>query len=350
VPELAGHAALAGSLLDLSRLNPPLETLQWPLFDQHRVSVKVLRLDLLHPHLGGNKWFKLRHNLDAIVDATAVDSSTRVVSFGGAWSNHLRALAAAGREFGFATLGLVRGEETRPLNPVLSFVRQCGMELRYLSRSDYRRRNDPAFIRQLSAGLGPVIVLPEGGGNALGVAGCEAIAGYLGWESPGRLPGRPSSHLPRDRRFVMLACGTGATAAGIIRGLMTGAQDQAQSQSQSQASVTVKAVAVLKAPGYLQRQIASWLPEARMAKQMAGQPDRAVHWEVLEDYHCGGYARVSDSLTTILETFGVATGLPLEPVYTGKLVLALIDQVQTGQIPAGSEVILIHTGGIHPSG
>ncbi|GAB5498816.1 MAG: pyridoxal-phosphate dependent enzyme [Pseudohongiellaceae bacterium] len=348
MPDIPDRAALAGSLLDLSRVNPPLETLQYPLFDQHQVLVKVLRLDLLHPHLGGNKWFKLRHNLDAIADATAVDSSTRVVSFGGAWSNHLRALAAAGRELGFATLGLVRGEETRPLNPVLSFVRRCGMELRYLSRSDYRRRDDPEFIRQITADLGPVIVLPEGGSNALGVAGCEAIAGYLGWESTSSLAGRLSRHPPphpsRDPRVVMLASGTGATAAGIIRGLKASGQDPGE------ANVTVKAVAVLKAPGYLQRQIASWLAEAPLANKGVEQPDRAVHWEVLEDYHCGGYGRVTGSLTRTIQTFGAATGLPLEPVYTGKLVLALIEQVQTGEVPAGSEVILIHTGGIHPSG
>lgn len=107
---------------------PPLQTLRYPLFTQHQMHVKVLRLDLMHPYLCGNKWFKLRLNLDAIKTAGV----SRVISFGGAYFNHLRALAAAGRELGLATLGFVRGEETTPLKPVLGFVRECGMQLRYL--------------------------------------------------------------------------------------------------------------------------------------------------------------------------------------------------------------------------
>jgi len=285
----------------------------------------------MHPHLGGNKWFKLQRNIAAIQAA----GSPLAVSFGGAYSNHLRALAAAGQEFGLATLGFVRGDAGTPLNPVLEFTRHCGMELRFLSRSDYRRRNDPAFVEELTADLGPVYVIPEGGNNALGVAGCESIVRFLDWEPTGRV------------RLVALACGTGATTAGIIRGLA--ASDQ---------QVRVLGVSVLKAPGYLQREVSTWLEPAALFASPATPANSAgaligsapsSDWQILDDYHCGGYARISPILEETMASVSQATGLPLEPVYTGKLMLALVDQARRGLVPAGSELIMIHTGGLLPT-
>lgn len=309
----------------------PLQALQHPLFAEHQVQVRVLRLDLMHPDLGGNKWFKLQANLAAIRSA----GWPRVVSFGGAWSNHLRALAAAGREFGFATTGFIRGEATDPLNPVLDFAWRCGMELRFLSRSDYRRREDPDFVQHLIRPLGPAFLIPEGGSNELGVSGCERLARMLHWSNPvssaGIQAGESLAEGQAGARFAWLACGTGATMAGLLRGLGKGNPQQ----------VKVRGVAVLKAPGYLQRQVCGWLP---------AELSRRVDWQILEDYHCGGYARMSTALRSTLTAMQAATGLPLEPVYTGKLMLALTDQIGRGLLPPGSEVILLHTGGIPGTG
>ena len=302
--------------LDSLLLKPRIQRLDCDLFAEHRVRVSVLRLDEMHPHLGGNKWFKLRPNIAALLR----DGLPLAVSFGGAWSNHLRALAAAGKELGFATLGFVRGEQYEPLNPVLEFAADCGMELRYLSRTDYRRKDDPDFLRALTANLGPHLIIPEGGSNAAAVEGCMEIASLLRWQQP----------LAAARR-LMLACGTGTTMAGLIRGLSCSVDLESGFESPLQ----VTGVSVLKAPGYIQGQVQSHL-----------QQEAAVNWNVLDDYHCGGYARSDARLEAFLSDFASFSGIPLEPVYTGKLMLALWDQISRGGIPADSEVMVLHSGGV----
>lgn len=278
---------------------------------QAGVRLKVLRLDLVHPSLGGNKWFKLALNIQAIIEA----GRPLAVSFGGAWSNHLRALAAAGREFGFPTLGFVRGEIPPNLNPVLKFARDNGMVLRPLSRADYRRKDEPAFLESLTRDLPAPIVLPEGGSNRLAVTGCREIANYLKWEAA------------PDRRVVALAAGTGGTLAGVLEGMAL--------QSMS---ARLLGVAVLKAPGYLQRQV-SQLAETDAAA--------SVDWDILDDYHCGGYARQSPALIAFIKAFAATTAISLEPVYSGKLFYGLKQEIAAGRIAAGTEIIAIHSGGCH---
>lgn len=297
--------------LQLSFLPPRLDPVDSPFLRQHDVILNVLRLDLVHPLLHGNKWFKLKYNVQYALDR----QFPAILSFGGAYSNHLYALAAAGKYFGLRTIGLVRGELVEPLNPVLAFARQQGMELIAVNRSQYRRKTEPEFIAALHRQYGEHYLIPEGGSNELAVTGCAEIADLIQWQS-----GRTS-------RFVALACGTGTTLAGIVRGL---------DNSPRRIVPAVLGIGVVKAPGYLASAVQQWLPVRS-----------GVRWSILEDYHGGGYAKQPDALRGFIREFAQISSVPLEPVYTGKLLQGLFDQIRRGLIAPGSEVIALHTGGIY---
>ena len=167
--------------VDISIRKPPIEPLHCDLLRQAGVSVNVLRLDKCHPQLAGNKWYKLKYNLLEFQQQPDLP----ILSFGGAYSNHLYALAAAGKLFGMRTIGVVRGEMPEPLNPVLAFAREQGMTLLPVSRGDYRRKQEPGFLEGLRVRFGDFHLLPEGGSNSLAIKGCEEIASLLKWHKAG---------------------------------------------------------------------------------------------------------------------------------------------------------------------
>ncbi len=301
--------------LELEFKPPALESIDHPLLRERDVSLRVLRLDQVHPLINGNKWFKLLGNLQAAIDS----GHSRIVSFGGAWSNHLVALAAAGRLLNLETIGLLRGEIVEPLNPVLTFLRDQGMELHAMSRGDYRRKNEPEVQNQIRSQFGEHVLLPEGGSNRLAVESCAAIADFIGWEST------------TSQRIVMGACGTGATLAGLIIGMSR--------QGTSRDPVEIWGVSVLKAMGYLRQEVASWL--ALISPQGSG-----VKWQILDNYHCGGYAKSNRELDVFLEDFRTHCGIPVEPVYTGKLFYGLFEELRNGSVKPGAEIIAIHSGGL----
>ena len=300
--------------MDLDIKPPRLETVECDLLLRHDIVLNVLRLDTIHPFIHGNKWYKLKRNLEHFQQKGV----RRVLSFGGAYSNHLYALAAAGKHYSINTLGLVRGEIPDPLNPVLSFASDQGMELVPVSRSDYRRKNDKSFVEGLRTRFGDFQLLPEGGSNLLAVQGCEEIASLLRWKHP---------HRPK---IVALSCGTGATMAGLICGL---------SDLETERATLVLGIGVLKAEGYLPQEVRNWLELNR-----CNMPNK---WRLEEHYHCGGYARSNSELRSFMEEFSTFSDIPLEPVYTGKLFMALFDMIVRGAIPRGAQLIAIHTGGIY---
>jgi len=305
--------------------NPPgLDRVNHPLLSARGISLRMLRLDQVHPLVSGNKWFKLAANLVAIRESR----HDTVLSFGGAWSNHLVALAAAGKSLGFRSIGLVRGEIRQPLNPVLAYLREQGMVLAPISREEYRKKHDPDFLAGLRQRFGEHYLLPEGGSNRLAVAGCRRIADYIDW--PVGAPGRAEAP---TQRLVVAACGTGATLAGVILGLA--------GQAHQYLGLQVRGISVLKAPGYLQAEVSGWL------QQFAPVP--APDWCVLDDYHCGGYARSDARLREFMADFARYSAIPVEPVYTGKMLYALFQEVVSGAIAPGSEVIALHSGGLLPS-
>lgn len=293
---------------------PRFENLSTPWSEAAGITLKVLRLDQIDPLISGNKWYKLRYNLELARE----QGHTRLLSFGGAWSNHLYALAAAGRRFGFETIGVLRSELIEPLNPVLNFVRAQGMHLHPLSRAEYRLKDRPEIIEELHARFGDFYLIPEGGCNQQGLRGCSGLAELF----------------PQDgrHRIIALACGTGTTFAGLLAGFAEwppGLRPQ------------LLGVPVLKGGGYLEQRIRQLLLDN-------GSIDPG-NWHLETDFHCGGYARTQPVLLEAMAEMQTASALPLEHVYTGKLFHALRELTRAGRIAAGSEVIAIHTGGIHAS-
>lgn len=251
----------------------------------------------------GNKWRKLKWNL---VQAAA-EGYGKLLTFGGAFSNHIVAVAAAGDLFGFQTVGVIRGEGSEPLNPSLAFAKKCGMQLHFISRSDYRRKAERPFLEELQRRFGRTYLLPEGGTNLPALRGTAELAPTIKVQ----LGGWPDG--------IHLCCGTGGTAAGLIQGLNGRAE--------------VWGYSVLKGD-FHRPEIEKWIGKEHKK------------WHIYTEYHHGGYAKTTTALLKFIRAFPNRHGLYLDPVYTGKLFWAFRQKVMHGQIPAGSRQVLIHSGGL----
>jgi len=266
----------------------------------NNIRLTVKREDLLHPHISGNKFRKLKYN---ILQAKA-DGKTCLLTFGGAFSNHIAATAAAGKEYGFNTIGIIRGEELADKideNPTLSFAKDCGMRLEFINREAYRNKTDTLYIESLKKQFGDFYLVPEGGTNALAVKGCEEILNN------------------DDAAFTHVCCavGTGGTISGIINSALPHQK--------------VIGFPALKGAG-LSDDICKFA--------------RKGNWELAEAYHFGGYGKVSQELIAFMNHFYDTAGILLDPVYTGKLFFGVIDLVNQGYFPQNSDILLIHTGGL----
>ena len=290
-------ALVASGLL----LEPECHPVDYPLFHSHSVRVDVLRCDRLHPVISGNKWFKLKYNLILARQQQA----NKLVSYGGAWSNHLHALAYCANLLGIDAVGRIRGEEwqTRD-NAMLADARNWGMTLEFLSRHAYRQetRLPHRVVNHDQYGI------PEGGDNWAGVLGCMTL-----------VPQRLAS----DYDLVVLALGTGCTFAGLRLSLP--------------ARIRLLGVSALKG---------DW-PQREMRRRLSCWPAQGCgHYDILTDYHAGGFGRASPALLSFITDFGDNTELPLDPVYTGKAMWALCDLIQRRKITSGTRVLFIHSGGL----
>ncbi|MEH2077658.1 MAG: pyridoxal-phosphate dependent enzyme [Nostoc sp.] len=281
------------------------------------VDLYVLRLDLMHPWVNGNKWFKLKYNL---LEAKEKHLTT-LLTFGGAYSNHIYATAAAGNLFGFRTIGVIRGEETLPLNPTQSFAVQQGMQLVYMNREMYRQRNTPALQEYLQQRFGEVFIIPEGGSNLNGVRGCTEIVGDT----------IPTAGYAYAFDRICVACGTATTLAGI-----------ALSLHQEQRAI---AFPVLKNGAFLAQETESLLTNY-LASDLPTPFNSPASWELVCDYHFGGYAKVNDELLMFSQQFREEYGIPLDYVYTAKMFYGVMDLLKQGFFCRGDSLLLIHTGGL----
>ncbi|MES2603940.1 MAG: hypothetical protein V4603_03325 [Pseudomonadota bacterium] len=268
---------------------------------QHKVIVDVLRADLVDAELSGNKYFKLIPNLQL----ARAQGYQALLSFGGPESNHLHALAAAGCRYGFRTVGVIRGEQGGELTPMLQDAVRWGMELHFVSRGDYDRKTDPDWLQMLSERFGPHYLIPEGGANLAGLLGCQRL-----------LP------LNGDHSHILLACGTGTTMAGLV----------------TVSRAPVVGIQVLKGEGYLQRQVGELLQQYGL--------QASCDWQVLDQWHGGGYAKVPAGLPAFMQRFETDTGVPLEPVYSGKLMQAAVGLIREDFFPRGARLLLVHGGGL----
>ena len=271
-----------------------------PLLDQYQIKLWIKRDDLLHPIISGNKWRKLKYTLDHALS----EGADTLISMGGAYSNHLHALAYVGKALGLKTIGLVRGEQPETLTPTLSDLQNWGMVLKFVSRFDYR------LLRQYKGcydlpGLKPQQYwLPEGGAQALALKGVAELVNEI--------------DIAYD--ILCVPCGTGATLAGII--------DMVPDQ------VSVMGFAALKNAEFLQTDVESLLPRP------------CSNWQINMDYHFGGFAKTSAELMTFMADFEFKTGIPLEPVYTGKMIYAIYNLITKHTFKPGQRIIAVHTGGL----
>ncbi|CCH52040.1 Pyridoxal-5'-phosphate-dependent protein beta subunit [Fibrisoma limi BUZ 3] len=290
----------------------PLQRLNEPFPEPLPIHLYLKRDDLLHPLVSGNKWRKLKYNL---LEARRLKADT-LVTFGGAFSNHLYATAAAGQVFGFRTVGIIRGEEyTHRDAPTLAFCRQAGMQVYAVSRTMYReitipeRASDASdFVTGLTRLSAGVYVLPEGGTNGLAVQGTAELLPELNGQL-GRMPD-----------FVCCPVGTGGTVAGLV--------------STAPPATTVVGFSALKGGGFLN-----------------GEVDRLLGYSpenlrIQTEYPFGGYAKTTPDLLAFIRLFEQKTGVRIEQVYTGKMLFGLYDLARKGFFPTGSSVVAVHTGGL----
>lgn len=284
----------------------PIMKIETPETLRHNIRLFVKREDLNHPFISGNKYWKLLYNM---AEAEKTPSRT-VLTFGGAFSNHLYATAAAAKEAGLNSIGIVRGEETSPLNSTLTFVRECGMRLSWVSREKYRMKDDPEFIRMLHQTFGDFYLIPEGGSNLLAVKGCAEFA--------------ERELMPFEFDHLFIPAGTGGTMAGMICGL--------------KGEKKITGVSVLKNGDFLNEDISG------MVLNFSGK--NYGNWNILTSYHHGGYAKVPEELRRFIVTMRTQHNLPLDHVYTGKMMWALLKEIENGKFQEGTKILAIHTGGL----
>ena len=265
----------------------------------HGMPLTIRRLDLVHPQISGNKFFKLKYNF---LEAQRLGFN-KLLTFGGAYSNHIAATAFAAQQFGFESVGIIRGEELKDkaLNPTLKMAQDFGMQLHFVSREDYRQKQQPAFLTELQQQFPDHYVIPEGGTNTLAIQGCQEIL------------------KPEDEQFDLICCAVGT--GGTITGLIEASQNHQQ----------VLGFSALK---------------GNFLNDDVSKLSSKKNWQITDDYCCGGYAKTTPELIQFIQDFEAEYKIPLEQIYTGKMLMGLTDLIVKGHFPAGSKILVIHTGGL----
>lgn len=263
-------------------------------------SLSIKREDLLIPEISGNKFRKLKYQLEAILNSNI----KTVVTFGGAYSNHIAAVAAAGNTYGIKTIGIIRGEELIDEiydNPTLSFAKKQGMKLEFVTRSVYRLKEKPSFIETLRQKFGDFHLIPEGGTNTLAIKGCTEILNID----------------DSDFDYICVSVGTGGTLAGIVSSLLP----------------HQKAIGFSALKGTFQ-------------KELIEKTTSNKNFEIIDTYNFGGYAKIDDQLIRFINDFKQKHNIPLDPVYTGKMMYGVLDLIEKQYFKKNSRILAIHTGGL----
>ena len=276
----------------------PVHQIRNDLFDKHDLEVFVKRDDLIHPIISGNKWRKLKY----LLRKAQRENKNHLVTFGGAYSNHLLATAAAAAKFGFRSTGIVRGEAVN--NDTLFLCRLHGMNLIFTGRESYRDK--PALFQKHFGNNPDAFFIDEGGASAEGAKGCSELI----------------DELTETYDHIFCACGTGTTAAGVINGIQN-----------KHLSTQFHAVPVFKNGGFIKDEIDKFLITP-------------VNYPIHTDYHFGGYGKTDDGLIEFIKQFVAATGILIEPIYTGKMFYALYHLAAANYFKPGSRILAIHSGGI----
>lgn len=269
-------------------------------FSISNFNLVIKREDQLHPDISGNKLRKLKYN---ILEAKRLNKTT-LLTFGGAYSNHIAAVAALGKEYGFKTIGIIRGEELVnkvSINATLSFAKSCGMFFYFISRAEYRKKNELFFLENLKSIYGDFYLLPEGGTNDFAVKGCAEI-----------LTNKDTSF-----DYVCSSVGTGGTLAGLIMS--------------SNSLQTVIGFSALK---------------GTFQTSYINKFTRKKNYRILDDYCFGGYAKINIELIEFINDFKNKTTVSLDPIYTGKMIFGIFDLINKGYFKENSTILAVHTGGL----
>lgn len=282
----------------------PLQHINEALFREKGVELWLKRDDLTHPEISGNKWRKLKYNL---VEAKEEGQKT-LLTFGGPYSNHICAVAVAGKQFGFKTIGIIRGEPTEEPTDTLRNAAGNGMRILFMDRAQYRLKNEVESIESLRVQLGDFYMIPEGGTNIYALQGCIEMV----------------NELTTEYDYITLACGTGGTLAGVVAGLY----------------------GKKKAIGFSSLKGKDTLTPS-ITELVYDFTDKIFdNWNVSFDYHFGGYAKVNEELINFIKAFKQNHLTQLEPVYTGKMMYGIYDLVKKDHFPRGTRIVAIHTGGL----
>lgn len=282
-------------MFDEIALEIPYQNIQYK-----QVTLTIKRLDLVHPQISGNKFFKLKYNF---LEAKR-QRLKKVLTFGGAYSNHIAATAFAAHQYGFKSVGIIRGEElaNRPLNSTLQTAQQFGMTFKFVSREDYRQKDQPEYLAQLSQQFPEYYVIPEGGTNALAIRGCQEI-----------LSAKDKAHFD----LICCAVGTGGTITGLL---------EASAPHQQ-----VLGFSALKGD-FLNKDVA--------------QLTQKTNWQIIDDYCHGGYAKTTAELMQFIDSFETQYNIPLEHVYTAKMLYGIFDLIDQQKITSTTKILIIHSGGL----
>lgn len=268
--------------------------------ETRKIELWIKREDLIHPFVSGNKFRKLKYNLLQ----AKTENKTTILTFGGAFSNHIAAVAFAGQENDFKTIGVIRGNELAlktEKNPTLKFAEEHGMKLEFIPREAYRNKNEIDFLNVLKEKHGDFYLIPEGGTNDLAIKGCEEILNV------------------KDEKFdfICTCVGTGGTISGLINSILPHQK--------------VLGFPALKGD-FLQNEI------RKFAKNN--------NWELILNYHFRGYAKVDEDLIVFINSFYQKYKIPLDPIYTSKMVFGVIDMINKNYFPENSKILMVHTGGL----
>lgn len=293
----------------LSKLQP----LHHPLFKKHKVQVEIKRDDIIHPIISGNKWRKLKYNLQHVKQTQSIKG---VLSFGGSYSNHIHALAFACFQQNIPCSAIIRGEAQYANNFTLAWAKHWGMKLHFVDRKTYRRRHDSDYLMTLQQEFPNYFIVPEGGSNKLAINGVGEVI----------------TELVQQTEFdtLITPVGSGGTLAGLIAG------DSLNSMTHN-----ILGIAVLKSADYLIGEINGLLPSLATSH---------TAWQLLTQFHRGGYAKFTVEDTARIIEFNQITGVDFEPVYSGKMLLAFLDLLEQGYFTEGERIVLLHTGGMQGLG
>lgn len=314
--------------IDAEISTTPVEGLSESILVDRKISLFIKREDQCHPIISGNKWHKLRFNLEHAKRL----GFQKIVSFGGAWSNHIHALAYACQKENLDLLALIRGEELakNPLNPMLKEAQAFGAKLHFISRSDYRKKTDESFLLSLDNDFGPRYVIPEGGANASGVLGSKVFALNCLQEffrSHQRYP----SH-------VVLACGSGTTTAGFLQAL-------AETEMTEKKSIKVIAYAAAKDASLQEKIIKLSLLKLIDNKVISALALSKINWQ-LRDMSGKGFGKLDREQQSFMESFEQKHQISLDPVYTAKLFHQVFLDIEQGYFQEGSCILVLHSGGM----